>query len=126
MALFIKDVWKALRPSFKPHRTAILVVPSRSYMMELLAYAFDDKEATGMRHMSMFCVNVEFLNFNVVVMVQNYHGVQLVQRIHQYTMGRRNHDLVLVDCGNIGVAEKRSLQQIMSARMGTLSVMVGA
>lgn len=126
MALFIKDVWKALRSNFKHGRTAILVVPTRSYMVELLAYALDDKEMTGMRHINMFHVMVKFLNFDVTVMVQNYHGIQLVERIYEYTMGRRNHDLVLVDCGNIGAAEKRSLQQIMSARMGTFSVMVDA
>lgn len=126
MALFIKDVWKALRSSFKPNRTAILVVPTRSYMVELLAHALDDKEMTGMRHINMFHVTVKFLNFDVTVMVRNHHGIQLVERIHEYTMGRRNHDLVLVDCGNIGADEKRSLQQIMSARMGTFSVMVDA
>lgn len=126
MAMFTKDVWKALRPNFKPNRTTILVVPSRSYMVELLAHAFDDDESTGMRHVSMFCVNVRFLNFDVVVMVQNYHGTALVQRIHEYTMGRLNQDLVLVACSNVSEADKRSLQQIMSARMGTLSVMVDA
>ena len=126
MALFTKDIWKALRPSFKPGRTAILVVPTRSYMVELLAHALDDKEMTGMRHINMFHVMVRFLNFDVTVMVRNHHHIQLVERIHEYTMGKHDIDLVLVDCGNIGEVEKRSLQQIMSARIGTFSVMVDA
>lgn len=124
MALFTKDVWKALRPACKAKRTTLIVVPSRSYMLELLAHAFDEPDATGMRHLSMFCVKVNFLNFAVTVMVQNYHGTALVQRIHEYTIGQVDTDLVLVDCTNVSEADKRSLHQIMSARFGTLSVMV--
>lgn len=123
MARFTKDVWNSLRSHAKPERTMLIVVPSRSYMVELLAHMFDDKESTRMRHQNMFCVRVQFLNFNAIVMVQNYHGTALVERVHEMTTGLRDIDLWLVDAINVGVNDRRALQQIMSARMGAFSTL---
>lgn len=123
MAKFTKDVWNSLRSHAKPGRTMLIVVPSRSYMVELLAHMFDDKESTRMRHQSMFCVRVQFLKFSVTVMVQNYHGIQLVERVHEMTAGICDIDLWLVDAVNVGANDRRALQQIMSARMGAFSTL---
>ena len=123
MAIFMKDVWNSLRSHAKPERTMLIVVPSRSYMVQMLAHMFDDKEWTGSKHVSMFCVRVQFLKFNVTVMVQNYHGTALVERVHEMTTGRCDIDLWLVDVVNVGANDRRALQQIMSARMGTFSTL---
>ena len=123
MARFTKDVWASLRSHSKPARTMLIVVPSRSYMVELLAHMFDDKEWTGSNHVCMFCVRVQFLKFNVIIMVQNYHGTALVERVHEMTTGRCDIDLWLVDVVNVGANDRRALQQIMSARMGTFSTL---
>lgn len=123
MAKFTKDVWKSLRSHAKPKRTMLIVVPSRSYMVEMLAHMFDDDESTGMRHQSMFCVKVRFLNFDATVMVQNYHGTALVERVHEMTIGCCDMDLWLVDVVNVGTNDRRALQQIMSARMGTVNAL---
>lgn len=123
MAKFTKDVWNSLRSHAKPGRTMLIVVPSRSYMVELLAHMFDDAESTRMRHQSMFCVRVQFLKFSVTVMVQNYHGIQLVERVHEMTTGICDIDLWLVDAVNVGANDRRALQQIMSARMGAFSTL---
>lgn len=123
MARFTKDVWNSLRSHAKPGRTMLIVVPSRSYMVELLAHMFDDAESTRMRHQNMFCVRVKFLKFDAIVMVQNYHGTALVERVHEITTGLRDIDLWLVDAVNVGVNDRRALQQIMSARMGTFSTL---
>lgn len=123
MARFTKDVWKSLRSHAKPTRTMLIVVPSRSYMVEMLAHMFDDKDSTGMRHKSMFCVRVQFLNFSAIVMVQNYHGEGMVQRVHEMTIGRCDMDLWLVDVVNVGDNDRRALQQVMSARMGTVNAL---
>lgn len=123
MARFTKDVWASLRSHSKPARTMLIVVPSRSYMVELLAHMYDDKESTGMRHHSMFCVRVQFLKFDAIVVVQNYHGVSLVERVHEMTAGLCDIDLWLVDSINVGANDRRALQQIMSARMGAFSTL---
>lgn len=123
MAIFMKDVWNSLRSHAKPERTMLIVVPSRSYMVQMLAHMFDDKEWTGSKHVCMFCVRVQFLKFNVTVMVQNYHGTALVERVHEMTTGRCDIDLWLVDSINVGTNDRRALQQIMSARMGTFSTL---
>ena len=121
MARFTKDVWASLRSHSKPARTMLIVVPSRSYMVELLAHMFDDAESTRIRHHNMFCVRVQFLKFDAIVVVQNYLGVSLVERVHDMTVGRIDIDLWLVDSINVGANDRRTLQQIMSARMGTFS-----
>ena len=123
MARFTKDVWASLRSHSKPARTMLIVVPSRSYMVELLAHMFDDAESTRIRHHNMFCVRVQFLKFDAIVVVQNYLGVSLVERIHDMTVGRIDIDLWLVDSINVGTNDRRALQQIMSARMGTFSTL---
>jgi len=123
MARFTKDVWASLRSHSKPARTMLIVVPSRSYMVELLSHMFDDKEWTCSKHVSMCCVLVQFLKFNVTVMVQNYHGTTLVERVHEMTTGHCDIDLWLVDVVNVGANDRRALQQIMSARMGTFSTL---
>ena len=123
MARFTKDVWKSLRSHSKPTRTMLIVVPSRSYMVELLAHMFDDKDWTGSKHVSMFCVRAQFLKFNAIVMVQNFHGEGMVQRVHEMTIGRCDIDLWLVDVVNVGANDRRALQQIMSARMGTVNAL---
>lgn len=123
MTVFIKDVWNSLRSHAKPERTMLIVVPSRSYMVQLLAHMYDDKEWTGLKHVNMFCVRVKFLNFNAITMVQNHHGTALVERVHEMTTGLRDIDLWLVDSVNVGVNDRRALQQIMSARMGTFSTL---
>ena len=123
MARFTKDVWASLRSHSKPARTMLIVVPSRSYMVELLAHMFDDAESTRIRHHNMFCVRVQFLNFDAIVVVQNYLGVSLVERVHDMTVGRIDIDLWLVDSINVGANDRRALQQIMSARMGTFSTL---
>lgn len=123
MTVFIKDVWNSLRSHAKPERTMLIVVPSRSYMVQLLAHMFDDAESTRIRHQNMFCVRVRFLKFDAIVMVQNYLGTALVERVHEMTTGLRDIDLWLVDAVNVGVNDRRALQQIMSARMGTFSTL---
>lgn len=123
MARFTKDVWASLRSHSKPARTMLIVVPSRSYMVELLAHMFDDAESTRIRHHNMFCVRVQFLKFDAIVVVQNYLGVSLVERVHDMTVGRIDIDLWLVDSINVGTNDRRALQQIMSARMGTFSTL---
>ena len=123
MARFTKDVWASLRSHSKPARTMLIVVPSRSYMVELLAHMFDDAESTRIRHHNMFCVRVQFLKFDAIVVVQNYLGVSLVERVHDMTVGRIDIDLWLVDSINVGANDRRALQQIMSARMGTFSTL---
>lgn len=123
MARFTKDVWASLRSHSKPARTMLIVVPSRSYMVELLAHMFDDAESTRMRHQNMFCVRVQFLKFDAIVMVQNFHGVSLVERVHEMTTGLCDIDLWLVDSINVGANDRRALQQIMSARMGAFSTL---
>lgn len=84
---------------------------------------FDDAESTRIRHHNMFCVRVQFLNFDAIVVVQNYLGVSLVERVHDMTVGRIDIDLWLVDSINVGTNDRRALQQIMSARMGTFSTL---
>ena len=123
MAVFMKHVWNSLRSHAKPERTMLIVVPSRSYMVQMWAHMFDDKEWTGSKHVCMFCVRVQFLKFNVIIMVQNYHGTALVERVHEMTTGRCDIDLWLVDVVNVGANDRRALQQIMSARMGTFSTL---
>ena len=123
MAIFMKDVWNSLRSHAKPERTMLIVVPSRSYMVQMLAHMFDDAESTRIRHHNMFCVRVQFLKFDAIVVVQNYLGVSLVERIHDMTVGRIDIDLWLVDSINVGTNDRRALQQIMSARMGTFSTL---
>ena len=123
MARFTKDVWASLRSHSKPARTMLIVVPSRSYMVELLAHMFDDAESTRIRHHNMFCVRVQFLKFDAIVVVQNFHGISLVERVHDMTVGRIDIDLWLVDSINVGANDRRALQQIMSARMGTFSTL---
>lgn len=121
MARFTKDVWASLRSHSKPARTMLIVVPSRSYMVELLAHMFDDAESTRIRHQNMFCVRVQFLKFDAIVVVQNFHGEGVVQRVHDMTIGRIDIDLWLVDVVNVGANDRRALHQIMSARMGTVN-----
>ena len=123
MARFTKDVWASLRSHSKPARTMLIVVPSRSYMVELLAHMFDDAESTRIRHHNMFCVRVQFLKFDAIVVVQNYLGVSLVEMVHDMTVGRSDIDLWLVDSINVGANDRRALQQIMSARMGAFSTL---
>ena len=123
MTIFMKDVWNSLRSHAKPERTMLIVVPSRSYMVQMLAHMFDDAESTRMRHRNMFCVRVRFLKYDAIVMVQNYLGTPLVERVHEITAGSCDIDLWLVDSINVGANDRRALQQIMSARMGTFSTL---
>ena len=44
----IKEVWKQVKELSKPQRQLLVIVPSRNYMVELVAHAFEEPDTRRM------------------------------------------------------------------------------
>ena len=96
MNLSLDDLWKLLKSKCKPNRNTIIIVPSRNFMVEMVAHAFEEEAALRMINRGAFCVQITYANHTVKVMVGYADAAEQVCRVKEQLLGRRDQDVILV------------------------------
>ena len=120
----IKEVWKKVKELTKPQRQLLVITPNRNYMVELVAHAFEDKDAVRMSNRGTFCVQLTYPNHTVKVLVGNHQADDLVCRVKEQLLGRRDQDIVLVDPIVMGAALKHELQCLAATFEAKFTIVV--
>lgn len=113
----IKEVWKQVKKLSKPQRQLLVIVPSRNYLVELCAHAFEEPDSRRMLHRGLFVVLIRYEDRDVKVMVGSHQAAELVCRTKEQLMGRRDQDVVICDPIAMGAKLKHELQ-CLSATFG--------
>lgn len=113
----IKEVWSQVKKLSKPQRQLLVIVPSRNYMVELVAHAFEEPDTRRMLNRGLFVVQLTYEDRTVKVMVGNHQAADLVCRTKEQLMGRRDQDVVICDPIAMGAKLKHEMQ-CLSATFG--------
>ncbi len=120
----IKEVWSQVKKLSKPQRQLLVIVPSRNYMVEQVAHAFEEPDTLRMLNRGLFVVLIRYEDRVVKVMVGSHQAAQLVCRTKEQLLGRRDQDVVMVDPIAMGAKLKHEMQCLSATFGAQFSIVV--